>query len=124
MDDNEEPVTMEWVVNGVAHRWPVPKNLLQSMKEQFGIFPEGALFKDINLPVEDVFMVPQTWGIQIIYEGTIVREWFIGETKLRCYFEDTPEIEITKEQQVMLHEFCLKLLKKDYPGEYGDNGKR
>lgn len=119
MDEDKEPYMMEFPMNGRVYRWPMPKDLLQTMKETYGIFPEGALFKDIDLPTSELFILPQTWGIQVIYGGAVVREWLVGQCKLHCYFEDQSEQEITKEQEVMLHEFCLKLLKKEYPSEYG-----
>lgn len=123
MDQNKKPYKIEWVKDGITHSFPLPDGLLDSMREQLGIIPEKTLLANINLPIEELFIIPQTWGLQIIFEGNVVREWFIGECKMHCYFEKKIERQITKTEQINLHEFCLKLLKNNFPHEYGTDNK-
>lgn len=78
---------------------------INSVVENYIITCGNLMFKNSSLNKDEMEIVSQTWGLQLVNEGIIMREFIIGSKEINCYFENEDKIFLTNDESRKLRSF-------------------
>lgn len=72
------------------------------------------LTRNLNYSIEELFFIGQSWGIQVLhYNNIILREYYINEEVIHCYFEENDLCVISFAEKSSLYRFAISQFRED-----------